>query len=118
MKKIVLVATLAIVCTACATQNEMYYWGDYEELIYDMYIKPGEAPPDLQIQKLTEDIQRAQDNGKRVPPGLYGHLGYMYTIVGNLPQAATAFSQEKALYPESAVLIDGFLARMQQGAQR
>lgn len=120
MKNIILVSLLGLTCVACVpTQKTMYYWGSYESLIYNMYAKPGEAPPDLQIQKLTEDIQRAQDSGKAVPPGVYGHLGYMYSTVGNLPQATTAFLQEKALYPESAVMIDGFLSRLQQqGAQR
>jgi hypothetical protein len=49
---------------------------------------------------------------------MYGHLAYMYSAVGNLPQATTAFLQEKALYPESAVMIDGFLSRLQQQGAR
>jgi hypothetical protein len=119
MKNIILVSVLALACAACVpAQQTLYYWGSYEDLVYKMYVKPGEAPPDLQIQKLTEDIQRAKDNGQAVPPGVYGHLAYMYSAVGNLPQATTAFLQEKALYPESAVMIDGFLSRLQQqGAQ-
>ena len=105
-------ALLAFVLLAsCATQKPTYYWGHYEPLIYDMYHKPGKAEPGVQIDKLTQDIQRAQDNGLKVPPGLHAHLGLMYAIQGNVAQSQAAFLKEKTLYPESAVMIDGMLKR-------
>ncbi|MGJ8687554.1 MAG: DUF4810 domain-containing protein [Spongiibacteraceae bacterium] len=114
MKKILAISLIALITSACVpTQNHMYYWGNYEKLLYDMYAKPGEAPPDLQIIKLTEDIQRADNAGLAVPPGLHAHLGFMYSAIGNVPQAKMAFLQEKQRFPESAVLIDSFLSRIE-----
>lgn len=96
--------------SGCASKST-YYWGDYEQLVHDMYIEPGSADATTQIEKLTTDIQKAQSKGKPTPPGVHAHLGYMYSLQGNTAQAKTALLQEKALYPESAVLIDGMLKR-------
>lgn len=105
-----LIATTLLV--GCSTQpSTMYHWGSYEGLLYTMYHKPGEATPTVQIEQLTRDIQEAQENGGRIPPGLYAHLGFMYILEGNVGKATDAFNQEKALFPESAVLIDGLMAR-------
>lgn len=95
----------------CASNKNLYYWGHYEPLIYDMYVKPGKADPGTQIEKLTGDIQKAQGRDKTIPPGVYAHLGFMYAIQGNLGRAEEAFNEEKALYPESVVFIDGMMDR-------
>lgn len=95
----------------CATVNQQYYWNSYEGLIYDMYNKPGKATPDVQIDKLTRDIQKAESVGRPTPPGVYAHLGFMYAAQGNMEKAEAAFNEEKTLYPESEVLINGMLER-------
>ena len=103
------------VLSACSTQQPIYHWGHYEPLIYDMYHKPGKADPTTQILKLTEDIQWAKSRGKKVPPGVHAHLGMMYAAEGNYDLAQAAFLEEKTLFPESAVLIDGMMARALNG---
>lgn len=103
---------LVLAISACVPQREpLYYWGNYESLIYNTYVKPGDADPQKQIDLLTEDIQKSENNGKPVAPGIYAHLGFMYATQGNIKQAENAFLEEKKLYPESAVLIDGMLKR-------
>jgi hypothetical protein len=110
---------LTIICASflsgCATKPNMYYWGEYEGLIYSMYIEPGTAEPDVQIEKLKNDIQHAQEQSKKTPPGIYAHLGFMYAADGNMALAKDAFIQEKALFPESAKFIDGMMARAFKG---
>ena len=96
----------------CATQKPMYYWGRYEDLVYEMYREPGKATPEAQIAKLGEDMQRAEANGQKVPPGVRAHLGYMYYVQGNLDSAANEFEEEKRTYPEATVFVDGLLRRM------
>ncbi|MFT6102878.1 MAG: hypothetical protein ACJATV_000547 [Granulosicoccus sp.] len=88
-----------------------YHWGQYEKLLHDMYMVPGEATSIVQIEKITTDIQQAEALGKPVPPGVYAHLGYMYSIEGNNVAATDAFNTEKSLYPDSQTLIDGMLKR-------
>lgn len=110
---------IAALCTlgACAPIN-LYSWGNYEQLVYEMYTKPGQADPDTQVTKLTEDIGKAQAEGKAVPPGVHAHLAYLYSQQGNLGGAEKEFQTEKTLFPESAAFIDGVLQRMSQRMNR
>ena len=85
----------------CAEKPQIYRWGAYEELVYDMYAKPGTADPDTQVASLSEDITRTQSEGKRVPPGVHAHLGYMYYLSGDTAAALDEFATERALFPES-----------------
>ncbi len=110
--------TLLLLCiflaAGCATKKEIYYWGEYEKLIHDAYIKPGSADPATQIEKLKADIQKSEAKGKRVAPGIYAHLGYLYALEGKDSQSKAAFNQEQTLYPESKVFIEGMLNRAMQ----
>lgn len=108
-------ALIACCLAGCVTTPKTtYYWGTYEQQLYAMYNKPGEAEPAIQIDKLTADIQAAEDAGKPVPPGVHAHLGMLYAMVGNAPQSEAAFLREKTLFPESTVLIDGMLQRAKE----
>lgn len=107
-----------ILLAACESTSSLYYWGDYEQLVYDMYNRPGKAPPELQIDKLSADIERALNSGKKIAPGIHAHLGLMYASVGNMAAAEAAFTNEKTLYPESAVLLDGMLQRAYEASQK
>ncbi len=106
----VLLAMCALL-SACQTTPALYYWGSYEDQLYNMYNKPGNAPPELQIDQLSNDISRAENSGKKIAPGVHAHLGLMYAMVGNMAAAEAAFTNEKRLYPESATLLDGLLQR-------
>ncbi|MEY8212445.1 MAG: DUF4810 domain-containing protein [Colwellia sp.] len=97
--------------SGCATQKDMYHWGEYEQLVYDSYINPGSSDAQAQISKLNVDIQQSENQGKRVAPGIYAHLGFMYAIQGKESQSQAAFLEEKSLYPESKVFIEGMLDR-------
>lgn len=110
--------TISAVLAACQTNSQLYYWGSYEEQLYNQFNKPGKAPPELQIDKLSEDIERAENSGKKIAPGVHAHLGLMYAAVGNMAAAEAAFNNEKKLYPESAVLLDGMLQRAYDASQK
>lgn len=108
----VLVATTALAASGCVAQKQpLYRWGAYEPLIYQQYTKPGTAEPGIQVDKLSADIERTRAEGKRVPPGEHAHLGYMQYQIGNVDQAIAEFQTERALYPESATLMDRLIAR-------
>lgn len=113
-----LLALMALVfLNACAT-GDRYHWGRYESLVYAMYNDPNEAVPERQISLLTQDIQRAQSQGKPVPPGVFAHLGFQYALAGDSGAAEQAFDTEKRLYPESKVLIEGMQARARKALER
>jgi hypothetical protein len=113
-----LAAASFVLTAGCATRQDIYYWGDYERLIQDAYIKPGAADTGTQIEKLTADIQKAAAAGKRVPPGIYAHLGFLYALEGKDSQSQAAFKQEEDLYPESRILIEGMLTRAGQNQEK
>ena len=112
VKNTLVLAVVSLSLTGCAINTPtLYHWGEYENLIYSMYIEPGSADPTMQVEKLTTDIQRAADRGKNVAPGVYAHLGFMYALLGNVELSKAAFDEEKALFPESSVFIDGMMKR-------
>lgn len=97
--------------SGCSSNNNQYYWGEYEALVYQTHIEPGEATPRVQIEKLLADIQQAENVNKPVLPGVYAHLGLMYAANGDKSLALESLNKEKALFPESAVFIDGLIKR-------
>jgi hypothetical protein len=103
----------ALLAAGCAPRKpEIYRWGLYEGLVYQMYAEPGSADPDTQVVRLSEDVTRTEAEGQRVPPGVHAHLGYMYYLTGNTEAAYREFSTEAELFPESATFVDGILQRM------
>ena len=110
----VFICATAIVALGGCTQRtpQLYHWGSYERLLYDTHASPGKADPGTQVAKLTEDIGRAEGTGSHVPPGVHAHLGYLYYTQGQPDLAAEQFLIERELFPESAVFIDGIVARM------
>ncbi|MDF1552646.1 MAG: DUF4810 domain-containing protein [Deferrisomatales bacterium] len=105
---------VAVLACGCATEKPtLYRWGEYEQLIYEMYARPGAADPGTQMAKLSADVERTLAEGQRVPPGVHAHLGYLYYLQGNRGAALHEFSTERAVFPESAVLVDGILRRLQ-----
>ncbi len=114
--KLTTLVLIGVVIIGCESTSSLYYWGSYESLIYEMYHKPGKAPPEVQIQKLQRDIQYAQSKGYKIAPGIYAHLGFMYAALGNKTAAEESFQREKALYPEAAVLLDGMMERANANA--
>ena len=114
---LLLVAGVCIVVLAgCASPPEtaMYRWGVYEDLMHLSYAEPGEADPVTQAQRLGEDIARTRAEGKRVPPGVHAHLGFLHYTLGDRVSARAHFVRERELFPESATFIDGILSRMKE----
>ena len=107
----VLLALSVLALPGCAPRS-LYHWGHYEELVYDMYTRPGKADPAVQVERLSRDVEEAQAQGERVPPGVHLHLGYMYFLQGNAAAARQELETEKQLFPESTVFVDRLLAAM------
>ena len=55
-----------LLISGCVTQKpHLYRWGEYEQLVYEMYAEPGKAEPGTQVAKLSEDVGRTQAEGLR-----------------------------------------------------
>ena len=113
MKRVVWLLALLVVAAGYA-QPTLYSWGQYEEVIYRSYAAPGAVAPEMQIERLEADYQRARAENKPVPPGFHAHLGFLYFQLGKLDQAKQELKTEKAKIPESAVFIDRLLANLKK----
>ncbi len=111
LSKITILLVLSTVFSSCVSSTK-YYWGEYENLVYTQYQEPGKATPEIQIQKLEADIQKAASKNKPLPPGFYAHLGYQYLQIGKAGEARQYFTAEKKAFPESTVLMDRFLKKI------
>ena len=103
--KNVCIFSSAIVLVACgsSTDNSLYYWGNYSDVVYAYYNEANELVK--QEQALQELIQKAKSSGKNIAPGVYGHLGLVALKQGKRAEANAAFQQEQMLYPESTKFI-------------
>ena len=108
-----------VVLAGCASPPEttVYRWGIYEDLMYVSYAEPGEADPVTQAQRLGEDVARTRAEGKRVPPGVHAHLGFLHYRAGDVESARAHFMRERELFPESATFINRLLSRMEGNSQ-
>lgn len=92
----------------------LYDWGIYEQLLWEGYkADHGDIDPAEQLARLDEDVQRIVGSGGRVPPGVHAHLGFLRYATGDLDAAREHFFEERELFPESTVFIDGVVARME-----
>lgn len=67
---------LVLLALACCTttSKDHYHWGDYEDIIYEMYLEPGANSINDQINRLEEDLDIAKATGNSIPPGFHAHL--------------------------------------------
>lgn len=113
LKSYVVLFVLSFLMVGCASKKETFYWGEYENILYEMYTSPGSSDVPKQISILSDDINKAQAKGKQVAPGMHAHLGYMFALAGNISEAKAAFLVEKENFPESAIMVDGMLGRLE-----
>lgn len=103
---------LALCFTGCASQpHTLYSWGNYPQQTYLGFNQPEKALPAKQIGLLEADIEKARAKNQAIPPGLYAHLGLLYSH-SNTQKAAQYFELEKQSYPESSVLMNRLLTQL------
>ena len=100
----------------CETYKDksIYYWANYEPLVYSGFIEPEEIPTEEKIQVLKEDIKEAEPRAKPLPPGFYAHLGQLYVEAEEFESALSTFKTEKELFPESTVFMDRLIANIRR----
>ena len=111
MFRVSMLVGLILLGGGCAAPT-IYSWGHYEDLVYASYSNPDKSVPELQVQQLEADLQRARSGNKPVPPGFHAHLGNLYYQLNKRDQARQEFQTEKSLFPESAVFMDRLLANL------
>jgi len=100
-----LILLSAIFFAGCATQKQMYSWGDYSSSLYKLKKDPCEENLMKHKQVLLKIIEDSKENSLRVPPGVYCEYGYILMKEGKSDEALSYLDLEEKTYPESAVFI-------------
>lgn len=108
-----LAATL-LALGACHGGGGLYEWSGYEVSVAHVCLGGGLVDLDAEIAEIQELIEKAAEVSRRVPPGAHAHLGYLYYLKGDVDGAVAGLEAEKEAYPESAVFVDGLLARIER----
>ncbi len=112
VRRLLALAVLAGAPSCVTPPNDLYDWGDIEDCIYETCTNPDGFDRQEQILILVEQIEETEAEGKRVPPGLRAHLGYLYSEEGNVDRTVVLFHKEMEHFPESAVFYRGLLRRL------
>ncbi|MDO9588783.1 MAG: DUF4810 domain-containing protein [Brevundimonas sp.] len=104
IRKLALLTALvgAAALTACAPSSR-FEWGAYEQALYSY----SQNPENRGVYKMA--LENAIERGRArdaIAPGLLAELGYLHLEEGNSVEALKYFREERARFPESAVLMD------------
>ena len=116
MKNTTIVLLFVFLIVGCTPQT-MYYWGDYSNSLYKM--KKDATPETLDKHKieLLDIINKSNEKGLRIPPGINAELGYIYLLQEQYDQAMVYLNEEKSTYPESTKFIDDLLQNLSEGEE-
>jgi len=113
--KIKIIAFVSVIliagfCFAGCGTPPIYGWENYTENVYSNL--KGGTSAESQLSAMEKDLQKMLSKNKKVPPGFYAHLGMLAAEVNDRARARECFTEEKTRFPESAVFMDRFLARL------
>lgn len=112
MRVWIAILAFLFVCTSCASKKPLYYWGGYEDNLYAMYKKP-EKSKEYQ-ETLRRILERCDESGQRVPPGIRAEYGYCLYKEGKLEEAIAYFKKERETWPESVYLMNTLIASVER----
>ena len=102
-----LVSTL-LLTSACASNTERFYWGNYENALYIYAKKPDHGPA---YEKALDEAITTGRKRNQVAPGLLAELGYMRLEAGDSNSAIKLFDEEMSLFPESKAFLSSVVLR-------
>ena len=97
---------LGLAFTGCASQKEMYYFGNYSNMLYSFGKNQNDESLLKHQQELETVITESESRNLPVPPGIYAELGYINLKSNNSKEVIRLFQAESQLYPESKHLMD------------
>ena len=106
-------STLLFVGCGAKKQSNIYCWdGTYAKSVYEYINQDGDI--NEQIANLENLIQKSYKRNRPVAPGIYAHLGLLYSNLGNHGKFISYLDKEAQLYPESKTYIE-FLKKSNKG---
>ncbi len=109
---VTIVGFLVIGCTS--PKKYLYNYGNYSQSYYNLK-KYQTDEAGLELQKAMEKTIAESKNSlsKRVPPGMYANLGYLYLKAGKSSEAIESFTKEKTTYPEATHFMDRMIKKVE-----
>lgn len=112
MNKILIsIVFLLVVASFGCAPKQMYYWGNYSNTLYSYRKDTNDETLLKHMQELNKIVEESNKRNSRVPPGLYGELGYLYLKTNKTKEAIEYFKLEEQLYPESTILMDRLIQK-------
>lgn len=110
--RVMLVGLLLASLAGCVSgPGTLYAWNGYDDKLNKAYKSPDKAAEAR--TELEEGVRRAEANGQKVPPGVLADIGTLYLQAGNRNQALAYYSRERSAWPESRLLMDALIRRLQ-----
>lgn len=103
------ITLLVLLLTGCQKQG-IFYWGDYSKTYYNEMKNPCDATGAAHLKTLETIIEQSKTKNLAVPPGVHAEYGFIMLQAGKSDVAIVNFEQEKALYPESRLLMDRLIS--------
>lgn len=107
--------SLLVVLAGCASNNQLYTWGNYEESLFVNYHEP-----EVKEEILNDYIQFIDENRsakKKIAPGLFAEAGTFLYERGDTTGAIRFYELEKQAWPESQQLMQTLINSLQERAQ-
>lgn len=108
MKRLIIIASLALVGCAQPGPKPLYQWAGYQSAVYQ-HLKSGGGEPGAQIAALEAQIEKNRVAGEANPPGMRAHLALLYSKTGDDLAARRHLEAERVQFPESAAYVDFLL---------
>jgi hypothetical protein len=107
--KHLLLLPIVLSLAACAPKS-LYQWGGYEDMLYRGYKEPEKMS--VMRTNLEAHIQKLQQSGEKVPPGLSSELATLFLQAGDKAKARFYYNVEKTTWPESRKLMDALITNL------
>ena len=123
MKKVLLIFFSFLMISffvGCATQEPLYYWGNYSRTLYNYKKLPKEENLTAHKACLVKIISESNTRNKKTPPGVCCEYGYILLKEGKTQEALYYFEMEEKNYPESKLFITRlkeFMTKDKEGKQ-
>ena len=110
--KCTVLVTCALSISACLPPTQ-FHWGSYEESLYARQQHAGAEGETDAATMLLATINEAQSANKKAGPGIHADYGHLLLKQGRTDEAIAELQKEAALYPESSLLMETIVARIQ-----
>jgi hypothetical protein len=109
MQRGILAGALLLALGACASNQAMYEWGNYQHDLLSYSKNPTEGKKFSAA--LALNIEKAEKS-HRVPPGMFAEYGYMLLDADDSKGAVIYFAKERDRWPESGMLMNKVIGRL------